>query len=60
MGRSDRALRRFVSQLRQHLPSTGKKIYFVFGEPASTEQRSLWSGYLSGLADPYLALATDD
>jgi len=51
----DRAFRRFVAQLRA-AAGDERAVIVVLTESEGTDGRAIWSGYLSEMADPHLAL----
>ncbi|MGB5810872.1 MAG: DUF2868 domain-containing protein, partial [Polyangiales bacterium] len=51
----DRALRRFVAQLRE-TAGAERAVIVVLTESDQTDGLAIWSGYLSEMADPHLAL----
>jgi hypothetical protein len=53
-GYPDRSFQRFIAEVRAH--GARRLVNVVLTEGGSPEDASIWRGYLSEMADPYLAL----
>ena len=53
-GYPDRSFRRFVAEVRAH--GARRHVNVILTEGGSPEDHAIWRGYLSEMADPYLAL----